>query len=88
MEHPIIGRTHNARENLAFNVRTHNNWQANTVVTAIFLPFLVGKEQGEVTQHPMGETEKMVKKKLQPNIYLGRANKRANKVHAGLIGDA
>ena len=32
----------------------------------------------------------MVKKEinLQSNIYLGRANKRANKVHAGLIGDA
>ena len=61
VERPIIGRTHNARENLAFNVRTHNNWQANTLVTAIFfffffLPFLVAKEQGEVTQHPMGET--------------------------------
>ena len=28
------------------------------------------------------------KKNLQPNIYLGQAYKRANKVHAGLIGDA
>ena len=59
---PLSG-VHNARENLAFNVRTHNNWQANTLVTAIFLPFLVGKEQGEVTQHPMGETEKNGEKK-------------------------
>ena len=37
----------------------------------------------------MGEIgKKMVEKKLQPNIYLGRAIKRAYKVHAGLIGDA